>query len=303
MTSAFCPLVGCRLPFQQAPMSRIATPAMAAAVSNVGGLGMLAIGRSPAAKALDQIDAASSLTAEPFGAGFVMRFLDPDCLEAVAARVPVVEMFYDWPDPAFVLDGVITGWQVGTVDEARAAVDAGCAYVVVQGVEAGGHVRDVEALHVLLPAVRAAVDVPLVAAGGIGTRVDADQAFDLGADAVRAGTRLLAAREADIHPRYLELVIAAGPDDTVHTDAFGVGWPDAPVRVLASSLAAAREPGPDPVARVGDMDIPRLGPTAPNRATTGQIEAMALYAGTSVGGVTGVVTAADVVEELVGGRR
>jgi NAD(P)H-dependent flavin oxidoreductase YrpB (nitropropane dioxygenase family) len=284
-------------------MSRVATPALAAAVSNAGGLGMLAIGRSPTAKALEQVDTVSSLTGEPFGAGFLVRFMSRDCLEAVAARVPIIEMFYEWPDPDLVLDGVITGWQVGTVDEARAAVDAGCGYVVVQGVEAGGHVRDTQPLSQLLVAVRAAVDVPLVAAGGIGSRADADRAFELGADAVRAGTRLLAAAEADIHPRYLELLIEAEPDDTVHTDAFAVGWPDAPVRVLASSLAAARRPGPDPVARVGTMEIPRLGPTPPTRATTGQIEAMALYAGRSVGNLTGVIGAAEVVEELVGGRR
>ena len=88
------------------------------------------------------------------------------------------------------------------MDEANAAVDAGCDYVVAQGVEAGGHVRGTTPLAELLPPVRAAVDVPVVAAGGIGTAAEVRAALDQGADAVRVGTRFLAAVEADVHPDY-----------------------------------------------------------------------------------------------------
>jgi NAD(P)H-dependent flavin oxidoreductase YrpB (nitropropane dioxygenase family) len=300
--STFCQLVGTRVPLQQAAMSRVTTPELVAAVSNAGGLGMLAIGRTPAAQALAQLDAVDALTINPYGAGFIVPFLDRECFDAVVERIDVVELFYGWPDPDLVHPWVPTGWQVGTVDEARAAVDAGCRYVVAQGVEAGGHVRDTVPLAELLPAVRAAVDVPIVAAGGIGSRADADRAFALGADAVRVGTRFLGAIEADVHPRYLELLIAAETDDTVVTGAFSVGWPDAPVRVLASSLGAANEAGPDPVAHMGGMPIPRFGTTPPNTRTIGQIEAMALYAGRSVGDLTAVASAASIVDELVGGR-
>ncbi|MFT8131053.1 hypothetical protein ACMYM2_23435, partial [Salmonella enterica subsp. enterica serovar Enteritidis] len=84
------------------------------------------------------VDAALALTDQPIGAGFIVLFLDPSALEAAAARLPVVELFWGWPDPKLVLDDVITGWQVNSVDEARAAADAGCGYVVAQGFEAGG---------------------------------------------------------------------------------------------------------------------------------------------------------------------
>jgi nitronate monooxygenase len=302
VSNAFCDLFGVEHPIQLAAMSRVTTPELVAAVSNAGGLGMIGMGRTATDRAIARIDALEALTDRPYGAGFVVPFLERDRLEAIAARTRVIELSFDWPDSDLVLPGVITGWQIGTPDEARAAVDVGCGYVVAQGFEAGGHVRDTVPLDRLLPAVRAAVDVPVVATGGIGTRADVDRVFDLGADGVRLGTRFLAATEADVHPRYLELLIEAGPDDTVHTEAFGIDWPGTPHRILASALAEASRPGPDPVGHVGGQAIPRWGSTLPTRDATGQIEAMALYAGTSVGAVTGPVSAAEIVAELVGGR-
>ena len=78
-----------------------------------------------------------------------------------------------------------------------------------------------------------------------------------GADGVRVGTRFLAAAEADVHPEYLARLVAARAEDTVLTETFAVGWPDAPHRVLASADAAALAPGPDPVARMtlGDGSV------------------------------------------------
>ncbi len=200
----------------------------------------------------------------------------------------------------------MTGWQVGTVDEAKAAVDVGCQYVIAQSVEAGGHVRGSLPREELLPAVRAAVGVPVVAAGGIGTAADLRAVLELGADAVRVGTRFLAAAEADTHPAYVEALIAAGPDDTVLTDTFSYGWPDAPHRVLASAVAAAQSDGPDPVGTMvlpdgSTADLPRRGTTPPTVATTGQIGAMPLYAGLGVGAVTTRQSAAAIIAELVAG--
>ena len=302
----FCDLVGCRLPIQQAAMTRVATAALAAAVSRAGGLGMLAIGRQRVEAIRGQVDEVQALTSAPVGATFIVRFLEPETLDYVAERLPVVELFWGWPDPALVRAGVVTGWQVGSVDEARAAVEVGCRYVVAQGVEAGGHVRGTLPLAELVPAVRAAVDVPVVAAGGIGTPGDVRAVLALGADAVRVGTRFLATAEADTHPAYVDAVVAAGPDDTVVTEAFSVGWPDAPHRVLASAAGAALAAGPDPVGTMTLPDgravaLPRRGATPPTTTTTGQIEAMALYAGRGVGAVTARTTATAIVEELAGG--
>lgn len=302
MTNPFCRLVGVAHPLQQAAMSRVTTPELVAAVSRAGALGMVAVGRAAVGDATAMLDDVDALTVQPYGAGFVVPFLDRDCFEAVAARLAVVELFFGWPDAQLVPDGIVVGWQVGTADEARAAVDVGCAYVIAQGVEAGGHVRDVEPIAELLPAVRGAVDVPVVAAGGVGTRADADRLFELGADAIRVGTRFLAAAEADVHPRYLELLLAAGDGDTTRTEEYCVGWPDAPVRVLSSAVSEARATELDPVGHLGERPIPRFGTTPPVGETTGLIDAMALYAGSRVGALDEVVDAASIVAELVGDR-
>jgi NAD(P)H-dependent flavin oxidoreductase YrpB (nitropropane dioxygenase family) len=224
----------------------------------------------------------------------------------VASRLPIVEFFHEWPDAARIPADVICGWQVGSVDEAKAAVDAGCRYVIAQGMEAGGHVRGHLPLAELLPAVRSSVSVPVVAAGGIGTAAAVRAAIDLGADAVRVGTRFVATVESYAHPAYIAALVAAGSDESVLTEAFAVGWPNAPHRVLRSAIDAAGAASTDIVgemARLGEapMPMPRFGVSSPTRDTTGDISAMALYAGRSVGGVDRVMTAAEVVTELCAG--
>jgi NAD(P)H-dependent flavin oxidoreductase YrpB (nitropropane dioxygenase family) len=299
----FTDLIGCRWPIQQAGMSGTATAPLAAAVANAGGLGMIGIGRQPLELIAAHLDEAATLTSAPVGVTCIAHFVRPEVEELVTARMRIVEFFYDWPDARRVPGDVICGWQVGSVDEAKAAVDAGCQYVIAQGMEAGGHVRGHVALDELLPAVRAAVNVPVVAAGGMSDVDAVRKAVALGADAVRVGTRFVATRESFAHPDYIEALVAAGSDDTVLTEAFGVGWPDAPHRVLRSSLDAAGATTGDVV---GEMElgpgnitqIPRFGVSSPTRVTTGHIEAMALYAGSGVGSIDRVMTAAEVVDEL-----
>ena len=304
----FTALVGCEHPIQLAAMSRVNTAALAAGVSNLGGLGMLASGRGSCDDTIKVIDGVLALTDRPIGAGFLVPFLDRDALDVAAERLPIVEFFWGTPDASLLPDGVITGWQVGTVDEARQAADAGCGYVIAQGVEAGGHVRGIVPLVELLPEVRAAVDLPVVASGGVGTADDVRSALLRGADAVRVGTRFVATIESDAHEQWIAHLIAASAADTVLSSAFDVGWPDAPVRVLASSLAAASAIADGTVARMAldggqVVDIPRFSPTPPTRSTTGTIDAMALYAGTSVDAVTERTTLAAVMSELIEGTR
>jgi NAD(P)H-dependent flavin oxidoreductase YrpB (nitropropane dioxygenase family) len=246
----------------------------------------------------------AALTSQPVGAGLIVEFLDRQILDLVAERLPVIEFFWGWPDAALLPEGRITGWQVGSVDEARAAADAGCSYVVAQGIEAGGHVRGTTPLHELLPAVRQAVDVAVVASGGIGTAEHVQRALALGADAVRIGTRFVAATESHAHDRYVDALAAAGDDDTTLTELFGVNWPDAPHRVLQSAVTAATA-APDQVGVAtvpdgGERAIPRWFVSPPNRTFSGAIEAMALYAGAgSTGAVTGRRPAATIIDELM----
>lgn len=306
MSDRFTDLVGCRLPIQCAAMSGIATAPLAAAVSNAGGLGMLGVGSRRASQLAAMIDECASLTEQPVGAGFIVEFLDPEAFELAADRLTVVELFWGRPDRDLVPEGVVVGWQVGTVDEARAAVDVGCRYVVAQGVEAGGHVRGEIELDDLLPAIRQAVDdsIAVVAAGGIGTASDVQRAFELGADAVRVGTRFVATHESTAHDRYVELLAEASDLDTELSEAFWVGWPEAPHRVLTSAVEASGD-GPDVIGSMPGADgerrkVPRFFISPPTRDFDGLIDAMALYAGVgSTGAVTGRTSAADVIAELL----
>jgi NAD(P)H-dependent flavin oxidoreductase YrpB (nitropropane dioxygenase family) len=299
----FTDLIGCTLPLQQAGMSGTATPPLAAAVANAGALGMIGVGRQSLAAVERYLDEVAALTSAPIGATCIAHFVQRDVVDLLASRLPIVEFFYEWPDAARVPDSVKCGWQVGSVDEAKAAVDAGCVYVIAQGMEAGGHVRGRVALSELLPAVREAVDVPIVAAGGIGNASAVRAAMALGADAVRVGTRFVATRESYAHPDYIDALIAAGTDESVLTEAFGVGWPNAPHRVLRSSIDAATAAPNDVIGETvtpvgAHLPMVRFGASSPNRDTTGDISAMALYAGRSVGSVERIMTAAEVVAEL-----
>jgi NAD(P)H-dependent flavin oxidoreductase YrpB (nitropropane dioxygenase family) len=241
------------------------------------------------------------------GINFLMPFFDRAVLEAVAPLVRLVDWFWGEPDPELVGiahdAGALAAWQVGTRDEAVAAADAGCDMIIAQGIEAGGHVRGTVGLLPLLDAVLGAVEVPVVAAGGIGTGRGLAAVLAAGASAARIGTRFVATLESGAHPRYKEALVSAQAADTVLTQAFAVWWPDAPHRVLRSAVEAAEALEDDEAGQVegagGLVPIPRFAVAPPGRATRGRIEAMALYAGQSVGAVTGIPEAAEVLREIV----
>lgn len=285
-----------------------AGPELAAAVGGAGAQGMVgAVMLSPAALGA-VLDAIPDEIRRTSGVNFLVPFVDPGCVALAAARVRVVDFFYGSPDPALVelvhAGGALAGWQVGSAAEARAAAAAGCDLVVAQGVEAGGHVRGRLGLLPLLAEVLAAIDVPVVAAGGVATARGVEAALAAGADAVRVGTRFVAAAEANAHPRYVEALVAATGDDTVLTEAFSHGWPDAPHRVLRSCVDAAAALDVEVVAETAHggvaMPVPRWATAPPSRTTTGHVGAMALYAGQGVGAVRAPAPAAAIVAELAG---
>ncbi len=237
--------------------------------------------------------------------------LDREVVEVAAARAPLVDFFWGDPDPSLVdmvhAGGALASWQVGSVEEARAAAAAGCDIVVAQGVEAGGHVRGRLGLLALLDGVLDAVDVPVVAAGGIATARGVAAVLAAGADAARVGTRFVATHEAlaeGAHPEYVEALLRAGGEDTVLTDAYSMMWPTAPHRVLTSCIAAASRSEREPVGEttLGGVTFPvtRWSVVSPNALTTGDIAAMALYAGQGVGAVDRIQSAGEVVAELSG---
>jgi len=288
--TGFTALFGCRYPLQQAGMGGVASPDLAIAVSRAGGFGMLSgtTGREALAAQLDALPGGSAI-----GVNFLIPFLDRAVLEEAAHRSPLVEFFWGVPDAVLVgiahAGGARAGWQVGSVEDARAAQDVGCDVVVAQGVEAGGHVRGTTGLLAFIDEARAAVEVPIVAAGGIGTGRSIAAALVAGADAVRVGTRFVAATESTAHAEYVDRLIESNADDTIITTAFGEGWPDAPHRVLKSAVAAGKALG----------EAQSWSPEWPTVSYAGPVDARALYAGQSVGAVRSRQTAAEIVAELM----
>jgi len=312
MRTRFTDLVGCALPLQLAGMPEISTPALAAAVASAGGLGMIGAPLlSPDEMAARTADLAQRTAgaAGTFGVNFLMPFLDRDCVAVAARTARVVEFFYGEPERALVdtvhAGGALASWQVGSLDEARAAVAAGCDIVVAQGTEAGGHVRGRIGVLPLLSAVVDAVPVPVLAAGGIATARGVAAALAAGAAGVRVGTRFVAAAESGAHPAYVDALLRATGEDTVLTEAFSVSWPNAPHRVLRSCVAAAGALQQDVVGEVErgghQLPLPRFSPMVPTAQTRGAVEAMALYAGEGVGAVVRVQPAEEIVRELMEG--
>jgi nitronate monooxygenase len=170
--TTFTDVVGCRLPILLAPLGGpIGSPALAAAVVEAGGLGMIANPRS-AAEAERHMEDACGHTAQPIKIGFLMPFVVSEAVGAAGACADVVELFYGDPDPGLVrlarAHGTLVGWQTGSAAEALAAVKAGCDFVVVQGIEAGGHIRGTQRLDDVLAETLAQVDLAVVAEGGVG---------------------------------------------------------------------------------------------------------------------------------------
>jgi NAD(P)H-dependent flavin oxidoreductase YrpB (nitropropane dioxygenase family) len=313
LNTAMTYLVGCSVPIQQAPMGPVASPGLVRAVAEAGGLGTLtALGRS-ADELVDVLDGIRKATTGAIGANFITDNMDRECIEAAASRVRVIDFFWSDPDATLVelahAGGALACWQVGSVSEARAAADAGCDLIVAQGTEAGGHVRGELPLLPLLGAVLDTVSVPVLASGGIGTARGVAAVLAAGAAGVRVGTRFVATAESGAHPVYQQALVSARAADTEITSAFSVGCPLCAQRprhrILSSAVAAAQALKGDVV---GDMALrgqrvalPRFAGLPPHRGVAGQVEAMALYAGTSVDGVSGVATASEVVHELADG--
>ena len=294
-------------------MASAATPELAAAVASEGAVGMLGLSMMPAPVVAELLTDLRGMTEGVYGVNFLVPFLDRDevgaAREAVAVaseKARLVEFFYGQPDPTLVnivhAGGGLAGWQVGSVDEARAAVDGGCDLIVVQGVEAGGHVRGQVSLLPLLDQVLDFTNVPVVAAGGIGGPRAMAAALAAGAAAVRVGTRFAAAAESGAHPIYVDALVAATSEDTELTTVFSEMWPDAPHRVLRSSIERAQAFDGDVVGEMTRggvrIPLPRFAAFSPGRATTGAIEAMPHYAGQTVGSVTRVQPAAEIIREL-----
>jgi nitronate monooxygenase len=311
--------LGIETPIVQAGMGGgISRHELAVAVSEAGGLGTVAV---VGAEGINrELAAARALTDRPIAVNLLLPFVRRSSFEA-AEKADVVVTFWGAPKRR---TGRTWIHQCGSVAEARAAYAGGADAVIVQGVEAGGHVRGGEPALELLEHVRAALpsDYPMLLAGGIAARSDVRAALDAGASAVVVGTRFLLSDESRAHPDYKRRLL--GAEQTILTDLFGFAWP-APHRVIANAATehhlsgGSRAPGLNrvlnrlsaPGARFTPESVQRRlisaqrpssrmltpqGPTDDGPQTL--LDAGPLYAGETVARVKGIRPAAEIVGEL-----
>jgi nitronate monooxygenase len=241
------------------------------------------------------------------------KLLDEQLEVCFAAKVPAMCFFWS------VMPGVVARaheadclvlYQVGSVADAVEAERAGADIIIVQGVEAGGHVHGKLPLSVLLPEVAATVKLPLAASGGIVTGADMIAAMALGADGVHCGTVFLPTPESFAHEFHKRRILEAKSGDTVHTDLFAINWPpNSPVRVLRNSLTEAagdklwgHHPDQLPREPIGEdagQPILKFSTHSALRSTTGDIEKMPAFAGEGVGRITKMKPAAQVIGDMM----
>lgn len=230
-------LLKTEFPFIQGGMANIATGAFAAAASNAGGLGLIASGGMDAETLRREVLACKALTDKPFGLNIMLMNPDADAIAAMAVEEQVPVMTTGAGNPgkymsAFKSAGIIVIPVVSSVVLARRLVGAGADAIIAEGLESGGHVGDLTTMA-LVPQVVDAVDVPVIAAGGIADGRQLLAAYALGASGVQLGTCLLASVECPIHKNYKQAILTAGDRSTVVTGQ-SVG---APVRILKNKMS------------------------------------------------------------------
>lgn len=307
LTTAFTELVGCQVPVQLAPMGPVSTPELAVAVADAGGVGSVTAQWLSAVEVDQMLAEMAAQTRGVLAANFLTEEIDREAVEAAAARVRIVDFFWADPDPALVdiahRNGALAFWQVGSLGEAKAAADAGCDAIAVQGTEAGGHIRGQDLLLPLLETVIGQLDLPVLAAGGIGSGRAFADILNRGAAGARVGTRFIATDESGAHPAYKQAVVDAVAGSTEITGAFSVCPLCATVpraRVMRACIDAVRDLPGDTVgeAMVGgeQVSLPKGHGLPPGRAATGHIDAMPLYAGESAAAVSAVEPVAAVIQ-------
>ena len=296
--TALTDLIGIRHPIIQGGMAWVATAELATAVSEAGGLGIVGGGNNPPDYLLDEIRKVKSWTDQPYGVNiplfspWVENLVDI-CIQE---RVPVVSTGAGNPGPyisRLKRAGAIVIPVIASVALARRLVRFGIDAVVAEGTESGGHIGEIATLP-LVPQVVDALEIPVVAAGGIADGRGLVAALALGAAGVQMGTRFICTTECVAHANYKGLILKASDRSTMST-GHSVGHPVRTLKTpLSRSFDAMEQQG------VSEEEVIQFGTGSLRRATVdGDIEGGSFMAGQCAGMVDDVLSVKDVITRIV----
>lgn len=298
MKNEICELLGIKYPIIQGGMAWIAEHNLAAAVSNAGGLGIVAAGNAPVEYVRDEIRKAKELTDKPFGVNIMLLSPSAPEIAKMVAQEKVAAVTTGAGNPA----GYFKMWKeagikvmpvVASVALAKMMERRGADAVIAEGMESGGHIGETTTMS-LVPQVVDAVDIPVIAAGGIGDGRGIAAAMMLGANAVQMGTRFLVANECIVHNNYKERVLGAKDIDSVVTGRT-TGHPVRSVRnEMTKNYLQKEKEG----ASFEELEMLTLG-SLKRAVIDGDVKSGTVMAGQIAGLVSKTQSCKEMIDELV----
>lgn len=298
LKTPLCELLGIEYPILQGGMAWVATGELAAAVSLAGGLGIIGAGNAPPQWVQGEIRKVKSLTGRPFGVNVMLMspFAEQVMEVVLRERVPVVTTGAGNPGkyiPDLKENGTKIVPVVSSVALAKRLARSGVDAIIAEGMESGGHIGQITTM-VLVPQVVDAVDLPVIAAGGIADGRGLAAALTMGAQGVQMGTRFMCADECTVHPKVKQMILGAKDRDTAVTGEI-TGHP---VRVLRNKLVKRYEE----LAAVGASaaEVEELGVGALRAAMRdGDTEFGSVMAGQIAAVVNEIIPARDIIHQVV----
>lgn len=291
-------MLNIEFPIIQGGMANIATGEFAAAISNAGALGLIGAGGMSAEQLREHIKVCKSLTDKPFGVNIMLMNPEADQMAEVVCEEQVAVVTTGAGNPGKYVakwkeNGIKVFPVVSSVALAKRLASLGVDGLIAEGCEAGGHIGELTTMAIV-PQVCDAVDIPVIAAGGIASGRQLAAAFILGASGVQVGTCLLASEECPIHKNYKEAIVKAKDNDTIVTGRIG----GAPVRVLKNPMAREYVKREKEGADKMELEKYTLG-SLRKAVVDGDVKAGSLMAGQVSGMVKEIQPARQILENMV----
>lgn len=293
-----CDLLGIDHPIVQGGMAWVSTPELVVAVSEAGALGILGAGNAPTDLVEAQIREVKAKTRKPYGVNIplISPFIEEVVNVCIRHQVPVVTTGAGSPSRFIAVmkeANIFVMPVVASVALARRLARAGADALIVEGTESGGHIGDVSTLP-LVPQVVDAVDVPIVAAGGIADGRGLVAALALGAVGIQMGTRFICTAECVVHPNYKQMIVKAGDRGTI-TTGHSLGHP---VRALKNPMTRKFEELEQ--VSLSEEDLIEFGTGKLRLAVVdGNVEEGSFMAGQSCGLIKDVVPVEELIQRIV----